>query len=180
MKFIPRFKPDFIATIHPDSPEASFVHSVEEIASVYRYGTVFSRYHQARLDEMIESQNKPLYLINGSPSYGPQPSEEVMSAVWQERLLSYGEEGAKVVAAIGALKTCTDLLIGKQIDFCMPTKHDLGEDKGYINGSCIDYSPRIDSDPALFIQIGSEQTRGSGIHFSILSICNISISQSSF
>ena len=175
MQLVPRFNPDFIKTIHPDSPEASFVRSIEDISSVYRYGTVFSRYHQARLDEVIESRDKPLYLINGRPSYGPQPSEEVMSAIWKERLLSYGEEGTKIVTAIGILKTCTDLLLGKRIDFCMPTKHDLNADKGYINGNCIDYSPRIDSDPALFIQIGSEQRNGTGIHFLILNICNVSI-----
>jgi len=176
MQLVSRFNPDFIKTVHPDSPEASFVRSVEDISHLYRYGTALSRYHQARLDEIIESQNSPLYVIDGRPTYGPQPSEEVTSTIWKERLLSYGEEGTKIVTAISTLKTCTDLLVGKQIEFCMPTKHNLNADEGYINGACIDYSPRIDGSPALFIQIGSAQTNGSGIHFPILSICNISIS----
>ena len=169
------FRADFLHSIQPDSPEELFVRSVDDIADAYRYSTVFDQYHHARFNDFIERQNRPLYIIDGNLSYGTPPSDETVSCIWKERLLSYGKAGKIVVNAIGGLKLSTDLLLGKQIDFCMPYKHNLNSDTGYINGNAIDYAPAISEDPALFIQIGSKRTNGQGVHFPILGMCNISI-----
>lgn len=152
-----------------------FVRSVDTITQAYRSSTIFDDYHHAWFKDFAKRQKRPLYVIDGQLSYGPQPSEEVVSAKWKKRLLKHGEIGEVVVNAIGNLKTSSDLLLGKTIDFCMPYKRALNPGSGYINGNYIDYAPSIDVDPALFIQIDRERVSGQGMHFPILNLCGISI-----
>lgn len=175
MKLIPRFSPEFLASVVADSPEDMFVRSVGNITFAYRNTDVFHRFHDAWFDDFVEKQNKPLYVINHRLSYGPQPSEDVISAVWKERLRSYGEYGEIVVDAIGNLRTACELLLGKQIDFCMPYKREINQTQGYINGQLIDYAPTVTEDPTLLIQIGNERVNGQGLHFPILGLCGITI-----
>lgn len=175
MQIVHTFKSEFLRNIPENSPEELFVLSIDDIAHVYRYTSVFHQYHRAGFDDIAKRMKRQAQGKQSQLSRKPQPSEEVVSTIWKERLLSYGDVGKIVVNAIGGLKMSCELLQGKRIDFCMPYKHELNEDKGYINGSLVDYAPRIDLDPALFIQIGNERMNGQGMHFPILSLCNISI-----
>lgn len=175
MHIVPRFTADFLKSVDPQSPEELFVRSLLIIDSAYQYSTIFDDYHHAWFKDFVTEQDEPLYVIGGQLSYGPQPSEEVVSAKWKKRLLQHGKIGEIVVNAIGGLKTSSDLLLGKSIDFCIPYKRKLNPNTGYINGNLIDYAPGIQNDPSLFIQIGDERVTGAGIHFPILSLCAISI-----
>lgn len=169
------FTPEFLLSIPRNSPEELFVDAARSLIRVYRTSDVFHRYNHAGFEDLLARQNDPLYVIDGELSYGPQPSDEVVSFLWKERLLSYGDMGAVAVQAIGDLKTSTDLLVGKSMDFCMPYKRELSPVSGFINGNHIDYASSIGTDPSLFIQIGPRQVNGQGMHFPILNICSITI-----
>ena len=175
MKLLHTFKSEFLRNIQENSPEELFVLSIDDIARAYRYTSVFDQYHHAGFEDLAKRMKQQTQGKQSQLSRDPQPSEEVVSTIWKDRLLSYGEVGKVVVNAIGGLKMSCDLLQGKRIDFCMPHIREPNHNEGYINGNLIDYAPRIDLDPALFIQIGSERTNGQGMHFPILSLCNISI-----
>lgn len=175
MKILPRFSGEFLASLQPDSPEEMFVCSVNTIDSAYRRSTIIEACTEAWFEDFIERRSQPLYIIDDQLSHGPQPSDEVISAKWKNRLLGHGEIGEIVVNAIGELKTSSDLLLGKAIDYCMPYKRELNPDSGYIAGNRVDYAPWTDSDPALFLQIGNEAPSRRGIYVPILSLCNISI-----
>lgn len=175
MKLLPRFTPEFLQSVQPNSPEELFVDAVETIAIAYSRSNILAEYGHAHFEDMLDMKNQTLYFTGKQIVY-TLPSEDVESTKWKKRLLSYGKIGEVVVNAIGDLKIATDLLLGKQIDFRMPYKREVCLESGYINGSYIDYGPSpMEASPALLVQIGDERINGQGVHFPILSLCTISM-----
>ena len=174
---IPRFNPDFVDGLRPGSPEELFVNSVSEIDAIYTHSDVFDRYAHDSFKDFTKRNSSPLYVIDGELTYDKTPplSEENQSEIWKRRLQEYGAYGMKLVQILDSLRFASDLLVHKKIEYMFPYKRNLNPEKGFIVGNHIDYAPLFEQGPAMQLEIALDGNDTRGLHFSIISLCNIQI-----